>query len=120
MSTDKEKKEFVLGSGMKLAFEDPNAIKLNQYYPVYGYISTILEDTEDRFAIEVNENICIEFPLEISRKQKDDITKRVFDSGIFMVKFTMIILGEDNKKIKHPYIGECQAITFTSKTTNYV
>ena len=94
----------------KLNFEFKHVdVEVGKVYPIYGYISNILNDSSDDIVLQINDHIILNVKLTDSCTI-ELLKSRVFEPGIFMTK----ILNNQDK-----IIGDCSVIIF-GKTNNMV
>ena len=87
----------------ELNFEFKNVdVEVGKVYPIYGYISNILDSSSDDIILQINDNITLNVKLTDSCTV-ELLKSRVFEPGIFMTK----ILNNKDK-----IIGDCSVIIF--------
>lgn len=76
-------------------------VEIGKTYPLYGYITKIIDDTFENFTVEINNGISLKctFTAGDCRAQ---IKERAFEPGIFVARITGL----------NPVKGECGSMVF--------
>lgn len=85
-----------------------DTVEVGQTYPIYGMITSFIDDDPSAFKIIVNHNI--EMTVVVSDPEKVSLLKsRSFDPGIFMCTISQV---EPSVK------GDCYTIVFGKQTAS--
>lgn len=82
-------------------FIDEAEVEVGKEYPIYGFITKIINDTVGAVEIEVNYNISLSCHIE-SVENINTLKSRAFEPGIFFTTITS----------KTPICGTCGVIVF--------
>lgn len=100
-------KDLLSPSELKLEYRE---VEVGEVYPLYGYITKIIEENGNNLTIEVNNNIELKL-LSIDDVGKINIIKeRVFEPAIFVSKIND---SKDNR-----LFGECSVVIFGKSNSN--
>ena len=93
--------------GLEIKHVPLENIQLNKEYPLYGYITEVLENTPDIFQVLINGSIKAILP-RYEEDKRQIILSRIYEPGIFIVKFYSYT--DTNEEIK--YSCNCSCIIF--------
>ena len=100
-------KDILSSENFKLEYATP---KIGETYPLYGYITKIISETDNDLTIEINNNIELKL-LSINDPDKiNTIKEKVFEPAVFVSKIT-----ETNET---RLFGECSVVIFGKSNTN--
>jgi hypothetical protein len=79
-------------------------VEVGKVYPLYGIITSILDESFENFTVEVNSSIILRCNID-NEENVEVIKSRAFEPGIFVTEITGL----------EPVRGHCKTIVFGRK-----
>jgi hypothetical protein len=93
--------DFFSKYGLNVQEED---VEIGKVYPIYGVITSILDETFENFTVEINSSIILGCNID-NPENIEVIKSRAFEPGIFVTEITGL----------EPVRGHCKTIVFGRK-----